>query len=46
MSLGGVSLPAGRVDAATLVELADRALLRAKHAGRDRVVIDPSGEPG
>ncbi len=39
LSIGGVMV--GADDATTLLHAADAALYRAKHAGRDRQVIDP-----
>jgi PleD family two-component response regulator len=39
LSAGVVTRPAGRWDPNRTVELADDALYRAKHAGRDRVEV-------
>lgn len=41
VSIGGATTPTGeRIEASALVERADRALYRAKSAGRDRVLLD------
>jgi len=45
VSIGVAAFPA-ESDAGSLISVADRALLAAKEAGRDRVVIAGSGTPG